>query len=242
MPCRRFALAVALSLLPVVLPAQDDPSLIGHTSGLFGAERCPPTGKTIGSDISDPYLNALKNRDMAPDSYKHTTIAAILADVPAASEAGKRRRDKWTDTQRKSLVKKETTGIEVIGYLAGVALQDPESCNCGDPVHRDYHMWVVAHTQDKQAKAVVVELTPRLMESHPNWHKLASKAWHGGDLVRIRGWLTWDQEHPELLHSRTTKKGKLLHATRGTLWEVHPVLEIDVKDAKGKWVAIDGGA
>jgi hypothetical protein len=235
-------LGVVLSLSAAVLLAQDDPSLIGHTSGFFGTERCGPTGDATATSIPDPYLNALKNRDVAPDSFTKTTIATVAGDVPAASEAGKRRRDKWTAAQRKSLVKKEAAGIEVVGYLAGVTHEGEESCNCGDATHKDYHMWLVPAAGNKQAKSMVVEMSPRLLEAHPEWPKLATKAWRDGTLVRIRGWRTWDQEHPEQLHNRKNHKGKILHATRATLWEVHPILAIEVKDENGEWVAIDGGA
>lgn len=235
-----LAVAVALSLVPAVTPAADDPSLVGHTSGFFGAEKCPATGDATDTSVTDPYLNALKNRDVPPDSYRKTTVAAIAADVPQAQDAGKRRRDKWKPAERKSLVKKEATGIEVIGYLAGVTHEGEESCNCGDPIHKDYHMWLVAKPKEKQAKSMVVEMSPRLLKDHPDWPKLASKAHADGTLIRIRGWRTFDQEHPEQLRNRKNHAGKILHATRATLWEVHPILEIDVK--KGEtWVPIDGG-
>jgi hypothetical protein len=40
--------------------------------------------------------------------------------------------------------------------------------------------------------------------------------------VRIGGWLVLAQEHPEQV-------GK----TRGSLWEIHPITRIEVKDANG---------
>jgi hypothetical protein len=238
---RRLSIAVALSLAPVVTPAADDPSLIGHTTGFFGTERCGPTGDATDKSVADPYLNALKNRDVAPASYVHTTVAAVVADKPNALSEGKRRRDKWLDpNHRKELVKKESTGIEVIGYLAGVTAEKEESCNCADPKHKDHHMWLVANPGDKQAKSMVVEISPRLLNAHPDWPKLASKAHTDGTQVRIRGWRTFDQEHPEQLHNRPNKDGTTHHATRATLWEIHPILEIDVKQG-GTWVPIDGG-
>lgn len=238
---RSLAFAVALSLAPVVMPAADDPSLIGHTTGFFGTERCGPTGDAADTGRADPYLNALKNRDVAPDSYVHTTVAAVVADKPAALDEGPRRRDKWDDPKHaEALVKKEAKGIEVIGYLAGVTAEKEESCNCKDPDHKDHHMWLVAKPKEKQAKSMVVEISPRLLDDHPDWPKLASKAHRDGTLVRIRGWRTFDQEHPEQLHNRKNHAGKILHATRATLWEIHPILEIDVKEG-GKWVPIDGG-
>jgi hypothetical protein len=235
----RLALAAALSLWFVVLAAQDDPALIGHTTGTFGVERCPPTGDATATSAPDPYLNALKNRDIGPDSFTHMTVRKIAADVPLARTAIHDRRDRWTEAQRESLHKKEEDGIEVIGYLAGVTHEDKESCNCSDLIHRDFHMWLVPAAGNKQARSMVVELSPRLLDAHPNWPALAHKAWRDGTLVRIRGWRMWDQEHPEQLHNRTDKSGKLHHATRATLWEIHPIHEIDVQDAQDKWVPIE---
>lgn len=232
-------LAAVLLLWSVVLPAQDDPSLIGHTNGSFGVERCPPTGDATATSAPDPYLNALKNRDIAPGSYTPMKVARIVADVPAASTAKHDRRDRWTPAQRRSLRTKEETGVEVTGYLAGVNHEGEESCNCSDKIHRDYHMWLVPSAGNKQSKSVVVELSPRLVANHPTWPALAQKAWRDGTLVRIRGWRMWDQEHPEQLHNRRDRQGKLHHATRATLWEIHPIHEVEVQDAQGKWVAIE---
>ena len=240
-----LTIAIALSLAPVVTPAADDPSLapslVKHTTGFFGPEHCGPAGDATDTSRADPYLNALKNRDVAPDSYVHTTVAAIVADKPAALSEGPIRRDKWKDSKHaEALVPKEAKGIEVIGYLAGDAnLEDHESCNCSDPTHRDYHMWLVANPGEKQAKSMVVEISPRLLKDHPDWPKLSSKAHKDGTQVRIRGWRTFDEEHPDQLRNRKNHAGKILHATRATLWEIHPILEIDVKQG-GKWVPIDG--
>jgi len=246
MKLSRVALALVVALcLPVfawnATSAADDPSLIGHTTGFFGKEHCGPTGDATDTSEADPYLNALKNRDVAPEAYVHTTVAAMVADKPDALKEKAIRRDKWQDENHaKALVPKESKGIEVIGYLAGVTVEKEESCNCADLKHKDHHMWLVANPKEKQAKSMVVEISPRLLNDHPDWPKLASKAHRDGTLVRIRGWRTFDQEHPEQLHDRTSHTGKILHATRATLWEIHPILEIDVKQG-GKWVPIDGG-
>jgi len=236
-----LAVAVALLLAPVVTPAADDPSLIGHTTGFFGTEHCGPTGDATGTSRADPYLNALKNRDVAPDAYVPMTVAAVAADKPDALGEGPVRRDKWKDPKHaKALVPEEAKGIEVIGYLAGVTPEKEESCNCADPNHKDHHMWLVATPNEKQATSMVVEISPRLLNDHPDWPKLASKAHKDGTLVHIRGWRTFDQEHPEQLDNRPNKDGTTHHATRATLWEIHPILEIDVKQGS-KWVPIDGG-
>ena len=41
------------------------------------------------------------------------------------------------------------------------------------------------------------------------------------------GWSMLDQEHPEQLNQ-----------TRGTLWEIHPIMQIEVQQ-NGSWVPLD---
>ena len=45
--------------------------------------------------------------------------------------------------------------------------------------------------------------------------------------VRISGWLFFDPEHPDQLG-----------VTRATLWEIHPVMQIDVNQ-NGRWIPLD---
>ena len=45
--------------------------------------------------------------------------------------------------------------------------------------------------------------------------------------VRISGWTMLDPEHPDQV-------GK----TRGTIWEIHPVMRLDVMQAGGGWRAL----
>jgi hypothetical protein len=82
--------------------------------------------------------------------------------------------------------------------------------------------------QKRTCWSLVVEISPRLLKDHPQWPTLATKAWHDGTQVRVRGWRMWDQEH-----------GSEVGKTRGTLWEIHPIHEIDVQDENGDWVPID---
>ena len=219
-----------------------NPADVGHTTDQFGPEKCPAIGDADTHD-SDPYLNALKNRDKPPkeSDYVTRTVAQILADKPAgAIKESPKFRSKWTANERKPVEAKETEAIQVVGYLAGAPSHEkPESCNCHDPTHRDYHMWLAGKPGDKQAQSMVVEISPRLLDAHPDWPTLARKAWNDGTKVRVRGWRTWDEEHPPQLKAHVDKKGKKHAATRGTLWEIHPVHEIDVQDENGDWVPID---
>src|SRR2546421_341843 len=69
---------------------------------------------------------------------------------------------------------------------------------------------------------------PRVREQHAHWTTAALRQFVGTNTkVRISGWLTLDQEHPEQI-------GK----TRGTLWEIHPITRIEIfKD--NRWTALD---
>ncbi len=74
---------------------------------------------------------------------------------------------------------------------------------------------------------MVVEVTPRVRDQRPGWTDSALAALKGQQ-VRISGWLLMDQEHPEQLGQ-----------TRATLWEIHPIMHIEVNQG-GSWQSIDG--
>jgi hypothetical protein len=79
------------------------------------------------------------------------------------------------------------------------------------------------------AGAIVVEATPRVRFNHPGWttHRLRQLA-QNNKAVRISGWLLMDQEHPD----------QITAGIRGTLWEIHPIMQIEVQ-AAGQWIALD---
>jgi hypothetical protein len=127
-----------------------------------------------------------------------------------------------------------------------VKKEDPESCNCHDADRVDYHMWLVKSPGQKRSKSMVVELSPRMLDEHPDWPDLATFAWHQGYHIRISGWRTFDQEHPEQLKDRTNHNGTVTHSTRATLWEIHPIHKMEVETEDGEWIPIEemdtGGA
>jgi hypothetical protein len=224
------AILAAACLVACPLLAQD------HTTGKFFD--CAPEG--VGGD---PALNAQKNRDLPPDAYKKMTVAQVIAVHPKAEKEGKKTRDQWTDAERIEMKKLEDTGITVVGYIADIEKEGKEACNCGSTDHVDHHVWLVGKPGQKRSQGMVVEMSPRLTEkhpgdasfvAHPDWPALVAKAKKNGDLVRVSGWRTWDQEHPEQL-----KPAKNRGATRGTLWEIHPILVIEVQDKNDNWVPID---
>ncbi|MFN8504952.1 hypothetical protein [Kouleothrix sp.] len=184
---------------------------------------CPPAG-----DGGDTALNQLKNRvdegDYAPVSFD---AVAQLA-WPQAIE--RKRRSDWPAADARDIAAHEGTPIAVEGYLAGAKEEGPESTNChgADAQFRDFHVWLVDQPSTDRSGAVVVEVTPRLRAKHPAWSiDTLTQLVHAGSHVRISGWLMFDPEHPEQI-------GK----TRGTLWEIHPIMRIEV-ERRGQWVALD---
>lgn len=200
---KRLIMGLLLALLPAL--------------GL--ADVCPTKG-----DGGDSALNSLKNRTTEPTSYRELAVAQFLQDFTPDLHTP-RYTNRFSASQKAYITPRESEGIALTGYLLGAKQSGPESTNCHSQSRRDFHLWVGAERprNDQEAKAmraasVVVEPTPSGQEGHPSWrlHMLQKLARQHAQ-VRISGWAMYDPEHPDQL-------GK----TRGTLWEVHPVMKIEV--------------
>jgi len=188
---------------------------------------CPPDGKG-----GDNLLNRLKNREDVADKW-HPVAFHTLLDLPWPRYVDKRPRVGWRDSARKQVERYEGTPVAVEGYLALARLEGPEACNCEskDKAMRDIHVWLTADPGPDRSEAVIVEVTPRIRAKHSAWALAALlKLAKDETNVRISGWLLLDQEHPEQLGQ-----------TRGTLWEIHPVMKIEVKKG-GDWVELGGAS
>ncbi len=184
---------------------------------------CPPEG-----DGGDPALNRLKNR-IDDGEYIPVEFDAV-AKLTWPQSVERKKRQNWSDGDTKSVARYEGIPISVSGYLAGAKEEGPESPNCHGADHdfRDYHIWLVKSADDGRDKSIVVEVTPRIRVNHPAWNLAAlRKIAKEKDRVRISGWLMLDPEHPDQV-------GK----TRGTIWEIHPIMKIEV-DQNGGWVTLD---
>jgi len=196
---------------------------------------CPSNG-----DGGDPALNRRKNRlDSIP--WNILTIDDILRmDWPAGVQDKKR--STWAQSDKDKVSSFEGVAVQVEGFLAGMKVEDEESCNChAKKPGVDYHLWLVADTAtatfrdpqthlDGRARSVVAEVSPRVRAVKPDMSSTKIKALVDGKTrVRLSGWLMLDQEHAEQL-------GK----TRGTLWEIHPIIIFEFQK-NGQWVTLDGG-
>src|ERR1041385_412122 len=93
-------------------------------------------------------------------------------------------------------------------------------------------MALVGHFGDPEEDALVVETTPRVRLSHPQWTTANLNPYVGShDPIRVSGWLLMDPQHKGHLKGHT-------HAYRNTLWEIHPILKIEVM-RNGEWADLD---
>ena len=254
------AAVTALSLSPLVLPNTDTGQRTGahafakvnydphnFTTGEFEEEngvKCAPEGEGSG----DPGLSLMKNRDKPPSKpFKTMTVAGIIdQDLPNTSGweivYKKSKRADWSDENRAGVAKLEQLGVTVQGYFLNAVAESGEMCNCGSTEFVDNHTWLVDNEPDAATKkdlmalrdeALVAEISPRLhgsnADQHPNYnYSVINKIALSHKRVKVSGWLTWDQEH-----------GAQIGKTRGTLWEIHPILNIKVEVSAGKWKELD---
>src|SRR5262249_54536682 len=119
----------------------------------------------------------------------------------------------------------------VEGYLTNFKRELPEPPNCYLTAarYKDFHLWLTERANENERRSIVVEITPRVRVAHPEWNEerlaaLVAKQARG----RIRGWLMLEQMHPESVGRN-----------RVTLWEVHPIMQIDWQSSRGNWVPLD---
>jgi len=90
-------------------------------------------------------------------------------------------------------------------------------------------VWLTESPHQGKRESIVIEITPRVRVSHSGWtdERLAALV-ETQARVRVRGWLMLDQMHPESMPW-----------TRFTLWEVHPIMQIDWRTSRNTWVSLD---
>ncbi|HYL16253.1 MAG TPA: hypothetical protein VEV41_24685 [Terriglobales bacterium] len=189
---------------------------------------CPPEGCGGG----DKLLNKKKNRlDIPQDSYQVMTFEDFL-------HLEEERPAQWTENQARGDVEAmgEDTPVVLAGYMIGAHPGSPETCNCklsGEP-NNDYHINMVERPSDRLWNSIVVEMTPRIRASVPQWtlEKLDSLITDANNppLVRVSGYLLFDSEH-------VSRSG----GARVTIWEIHPVTKFEVCNGAQCTVDSDNG-
>jgi hypothetical protein len=188
-----------------------------------GYRGCPAEG-----DGGDGAFNRLKNR-VDSTTFVATTFAQLLAlGWPRAIEG--RYRSEWGLVNRRRVGADEGRPLAVEGFFSWARQAGPEGVNCHrqSPDARDWHIWLVGTRAGARSRSIVVEATPPVRERHPRWSiETIRELGRQGKRVRVSGWLLMDAEHPDQLNR-----------TRGSLWEIHPVIAIEIDD-NGGWVRLD---
>jgi hypothetical protein len=216
--CAKSSILFLLSSLFLSLP------IYAQTGPLF--HDCPIEGDATPTTRSDPDLNLLKNRSALPtDGFTAMHFDDLtLLEVPEG--VSKKHRTKWPEETLNAVKAEEMKAVQVPGFLVNKKLEGPESPNChsSNQADRDFHVWLANSSADEKADAIVVEITPRVRAEHPTWTATnLGKLILNKSQVRISGWIMLDPEHLD-------EVGK----SRATIWEIHPILKIEVFSA-GKW-------
>lgn len=224
-----FALAgCGGSRLSSTAPNAAPTSASGMTAGNWPSpvdqtfQGCPPQG-----DGGDAALNVRKNR-IDVGAWQSETVTQLVS-LPYPASVVKQPRNAWAAGDAANVAQQEGRPVQVEGYLLLVRHEGPESPNCHDAGERDFHMWLstAPGTSADRATSLIVEVTPRSRALNGGWQPDSRLLDLIGRHVRISGWLLLDQEHPEQV-------GK----TRGTLWEIHPVMTIEVEQ-NGQWLDLN---
>ena len=204
-------------------PAQDS----GHAEAQARQRYLP--GLPTSGDGGDPVLNTLKNRiDQA--QWQSVPLSSVLA-LTWPQDIERQPRARWSRADIAEIARYEGAPLQVEGYLVDAKKMSPETCNCHSVDEVDFHIWMVDAPNQTRAGSIVIEVSPRVGSVHPNWtltniRNIARRH----EKVRISGWLMMDPEHPDQV-------GK----TRGTIWEIHPIMQIETQGVRGAWKPLDNG-
>jgi hypothetical protein len=104
----------------------------------------PPEGR---ARRFDPYLDALKNRDIAPPTVvRHRyTVPQLINALPKGLPKTKFNRSRWSTTDQDTAAVWERHGVKVEGYLLGVTRENEEACNC---------LWLAASPSASKATSI----------------------------------------------------------------------------------------
>jgi hypothetical protein len=176
-------------------------------------DACPAAGCGGG----DPSLNVKKNVLQVPTGepkeFTFQNFVALETERPSDYTPGDREEIEHMG---------EDTYVALNGYMIGAHPGGPETCNCklSGEANNDFHINLVDQKGEKFTDSVVVEMTPKIRTTHPNW-TLANLQNILDDrdppYVRVTGMLLLDTEH--------------IHRSGGprmTIWEIHPVMNLQV--------------
>ena len=184
---------------------------------------CPPEG--VGGDSQ---LNLFKNR-VYQAKYIPVSFDSLTTLTWPKSVEQQEMKD-WSPANRAFINQYAGIPVMVEGYILSIREGLPESANCNraNGSSLDWQIYFSANQRDDRSQAVIVEVTPRVRMDHKWTIDLIHSVFMGDHLpMRISGWLYFDPEHPDDV-------GQI----RATLWEIQPVMQIEVFQ-NGRWIQLD---
>jgi hypothetical protein len=209
----------------VAQPVGDLPDLPDKpTPSSYALDGCPPEGKG-----GDPQLNFLKNRADA-GNYMPVSFDSLMA-LTWPKNLERQPMDQWPDSGRMFIQQYAGTPISVEGYIATIreGTPDPADCSWTSSSYLDWHLAFTQNPRDDRAQSILAEVTPRVrLQREWTMDSIHALLIDNHMRVRLSGWLYFDPEHPGDVG-----------VTRATLWEINPVMQIQVLD-KNRWVPLEG--
>jgi hypothetical protein len=184
---------------------------------------CPPEG--IGGDGE---LNLLKNR-VDEGNYVPVSFDSLTALTWPKTVEQRQMKD-WPPDGRAFIDQYMGIPVEVEGYIVNARESLPEATNCNrtGADNLDWNIFFTRGPRDDRSQSVAIETTPRVRLAHKWTLDLVRTVIIDDHVpVRISGWLFFDPEHSDEVGN-----------TRATLWEIHPVMQIEVFQ-NGQWIPLD---
>lgn len=213
-----------VSLSEVAQPIGDLPNVPEKpTPQEINFDGCPPQGKG-----GDSELNLLKNRvdkgNYAPVSFDSLTALTWPKTVEQTPMKD------WSDSARSFIKQYEGIPISVEGYVISVreGYPTPANCNSSDSSDLDWNISFTKNPRDEHSQVVMVVVTARVRQDH-QWtlDLIRSTIFNDHLQTRFSGWLFFNPDHPQDIGQ-----------TRATLWEIHPVTQIEVFQ-NNHWIPLD---
>jgi hypothetical protein len=215
LPISSAVMAQPVGDLPV-MPEKPEP-------GWVMLNGCPPAGN--GGDTT---LNLMKNR-MDQGAYVPVSFESLV-NLTWPKSVENQLVEAWSPNSRAFIDQYAGLPISVEGYLVNIRYSGPEPANCGLSNEADltWRMNFADSPRGLRSQTMVVESTPQARIGH-TWTMdlIRSLIVDPRTQVRLSGWLFFDPEHPQ-------EVGRM----RATLWEIRPVMQIEVLE-DGRWYALD---
>jgi hypothetical protein len=216
--------------------------------------RLEGTAKTADSQER----NRMKNRseaDLSNVKVEQLNTKAFLEKVGAYdAQLNANRRLQLTQQQKQQLETFENQIVSLTGYSVLSYPGPPETTNCADGNFHDWHLELFEKSSDHHPQIgdptpVICEITPRTeqaiyrsgirLQALSGFFRIGkdyASTSHPPQLVRVTGYLMWDDEHNGSADVGTTVRyitsgNGFHHPWRSTAWEIHPVLKVEKVDS-----------